>query len=57
MHTIVFLDRASLDATLRAPVFPHVWRNHDATAPEEMRCSASPTRPSPSSPSAAARQR
>lgn len=35
MHTIVFLDRASLDATLRVPAFPHVWRNHDATAPEE----------------------
>jgi glycerate dehydrogenase len=35
MHTIVFLDRASLDATLRAPAIAHVWRNHDATAPEQ----------------------
>jgi len=35
-HTIVFVDRASLDATLRPPAFAHVWRDHDATAPGEM---------------------
>ena len=34
-HTIVFLDRASLGATIRPPAFAHVWRDHDATAPED----------------------
>jgi len=35
-HTIVFVDRASLGATVRPPSFPHVWRDHDATTPGEM---------------------
>jgi len=34
-HTIVFLDRASLGAVIRPPAFLHVWRDHDATAPDE----------------------
>lgn len=35
MEHIVFLDRASLIAELRAPDFPHRWTDHDATAPDE----------------------
>lgn len=31
MHRIVFLDRASLTATLKSPSFAHQWRNHDRT--------------------------
>jgi len=34
MEHIVFLDRASLIADLRAPAFPHRWTDHDATPPE-----------------------
>ena len=30
-HTIVFLDRDSLIATLRPPAFPHEWREYPAT--------------------------
>ena len=30
-HTIVFLDRASVGAGIRAPAFPHAWRDYDAT--------------------------
>jgi glycerate dehydrogenase len=30
-HHIVFLDRATLDATLRAPRFDHTWEEHPAT--------------------------
>lgn len=33
-HRIVFLDRASLIAELRAPAFAHRWIDHAATAPE-----------------------
>src|ERR1700712_639068 len=29
MHTIVFLDRASLGATLKSPAFAHQWHDHD----------------------------
>ncbi|MEO6928528.1 MAG: D-2-hydroxyacid dehydrogenase [Casimicrobiaceae bacterium] len=29
MQSIVFLDRGSLDATLRPPGFAHAWRDHD----------------------------
>ncbi|MDQ1811755.1 D-2-hydroxyacid dehydrogenase [Massilia sp. CCM 9210] len=31
MHTIVFLDRDSLNAHVRRPAFGHVWREHAAT--------------------------
>lgn len=33
---IVFLDRASLIAALRAPAFAHDWVNHDQTAAQEV---------------------
>jgi len=33
---IVFLDRASIEARLRAPAFAHRWTNHAATAPAEV---------------------
>jgi glycerate dehydrogenase len=36
MHKIVFLDRASLDATLARPTFAHDWNEHAATAPGEV---------------------
>lgn len=36
MREIVFLDRDSLIANLRAPVFPHRWRDYPATAPEQV---------------------
>jgi glycerate dehydrogenase len=36
MHTIVFLDRASLAATLRKPAFAHTWRDLDATPPDQV---------------------
>ncbi len=32
-HRIVFLDRETLDARLRAPGFPHEYREYDVTAP------------------------
>jgi glycerate dehydrogenase len=35
-HTIVFLDRASLVADMRAPPFAHEWIDHAATRPEEV---------------------
>lgn len=31
MHRIVFLDRDSLHAQVRAPAFEHAWQEHDAT--------------------------
>ncbi|MBE7203497.1 MAG: glycerate dehydrogenase, partial [Parafilimonas terrae] len=34
-HRIVFLDRETLDATLRPPGFPHEYVEHAVTAPEE----------------------
>ena len=36
MHTIVFLDRASLGATLKPPSFAHTWRDHDQTSPDAV---------------------
>jgi glycerate dehydrogenase len=36
MHQIVFLDRDSLPATVRAPAFNHQWRDHGATAASEV---------------------
>ncbi|WP_298953847.1 D-2-hydroxyacid dehydrogenase [uncultured Methylobacterium sp.] len=35
-HQIVFLDRETLDATLKAPGFPHEYREYDVTAPGEI---------------------
>jgi len=35
-HTIVFLDRASLIAEVRAPAFAHDWIDHQQTQPEEI---------------------
>ncbi|MEH3148263.1 MAG: D-2-hydroxyacid dehydrogenase [Methylobacterium frigidaeris] len=35
-HQIVFLDRETLDASLRAPAFPHEYREYDGTAPDEI---------------------
>lgn len=35
-ETIVFLDRASLPATLRRPAFPHTWIDFDNTSPEQV---------------------
>jgi glycerate dehydrogenase len=37
MHRIVFLDRASLGATLRTPSFAHTWHDHERTLPHELR--------------------
>lgn len=36
MHQIVFLDRDSLPATVRAPAFEHQWKEHAATASAEV---------------------
>lgn len=36
MHHIVFLDRDSLPAAVRAPAFEHQWTEHGATAPLEV---------------------
>jgi glycerate dehydrogenase len=33
---IVFLDRGSLQASLRPPAFPHEWQDYSATAPSEI---------------------
>jgi glycerate dehydrogenase len=35
-HRIVFLDRASLIANLRAPAFSHEWIEYERTRPEEV---------------------
>ena len=35
-HHIVFLDRDSLVATLRAPAFAHDWQDHASTAPAQV---------------------
>ncbi|QNA88805.1 D-2-hydroxyacid dehydrogenase [Massilia sp. Dwa41.01b] len=37
MHSIVFLDRDSLNARLRRPAFAHAWRDYPATAPDQVR--------------------
>lgn len=36
MQKIVFLDRDSLPATVRAPAFAHQWQDHAASAPFEV---------------------
>lgn len=36
MHKIVFLDRSSLPVPLRAPRFPHEWREFPDTSPDEL---------------------
>ncbi len=37
-HTIVFLDAATLadDVRLRSPSFPHCWKDHASTAPDQV---------------------
>ncbi len=35
-HRIVFLDRETLDATVRPPSFPHEYVEHAVTAPDEI---------------------
>ena len=35
-HRIVFLDRASLGARLRAPAFPHTWQDHARSDASEV---------------------
>ncbi len=35
-RSIVFLDRGTLGVPLRAPAFPHSYREYDATAPQEI---------------------
>ncbi|WP_395666086.1 D-2-hydroxyacid dehydrogenase [Methylocella sp.] len=35
-HSIVFLDRSTLDAKVRAPSFPHSYKDYDVTAPGEI---------------------
>jgi len=34
-HNIVFLDRATLAVPLRAPAFPHDYREYEATSPDQ----------------------
>jgi glycerate dehydrogenase len=36
MEHLVFLDRATLEASIRRPAFPHQWDEYPATAPEEV---------------------
>jgi len=36
VHTVVFLDRASLDATIRTPAFPHTWRDYATTSADAV---------------------
>src|SRR5690242_16482595 len=36
MQNIVFLDRDSLLATVRAPAFEHQWRDYPATQPAQV---------------------
>src|SRR5579871_4573026 len=35
-HSIVFLDRASLGATVRAPKFPHSYKDYDSTPADQI---------------------
>jgi glycerate dehydrogenase len=35
-HSIVFLDRSTLDANVRAPNFPHTYKDYQVTAPGEI---------------------
>jgi glycerate dehydrogenase len=36
MHDIVYLDRDSLNATIRKPAFAHRWTDYPATAPDQV---------------------
>lgn len=36
MHRVVFLDRGTVDATFRAPLFEHEWIEHLQTRPEQI---------------------
>ena len=36
MHRIVFLDRDSLQANVRAPAFAHAWQDHGATGEDDV---------------------
>lgn len=36
MERIVFLDRSTLEATVRYPAFPHQWEEYATTAPAEI---------------------
>lgn len=36
MINIVFLDQATVDASMRAPDFPHQWINYPGTLPEQV---------------------
>ncbi|CAN7436843.1 D-2-hydroxyacid dehydrogenase [Massilia sp. LjRoot122] len=36
MHRIVFLDRDSLQARVRAPAFDHAWQDHAASSEDEV---------------------
>lgn len=36
MEQIVFLDRSTLEATIRRPAFPHQWEEYATTAPGEI---------------------
>jgi glycerate dehydrogenase len=36
MHTVVFLDRSSLRARVRAPAFAHAWQDYERTATDEV---------------------
>lgn len=36
MEHIVFLDRPTLEASIRRPAFPHQWNEYAATAPEKI---------------------
>jgi glycerate dehydrogenase len=35
-HSIVFLDRSTLEANVRAPNFPHSYKEYDVTAPDQI---------------------
>jgi glycerate dehydrogenase len=35
-HRIVFLDRATIQADIRAPTFPHVWQEYANSGPDEV---------------------
>ncbi len=35
-HSIVFLDRSTLEANVRAPDFPHSYKEYDVTAPDQV---------------------
>jgi glycerate dehydrogenase len=35
-HSIVFLDRSTLEANVRAPDFPHTYKAFDVTTPEQI---------------------